>query len=95
MSDPTGAGQRKLIRRLGSKGVEQVQSARLPNEAQRPASPSALPNETDMPKAGKYESRSRPPRPTLEEIERMEPQKPGRSHNNRPLYDRRSRIHSR
>jgi len=86
MSDPTDGDQRKSIRRLGSKASRSVRSDVLHDvreEVQRNTN-----------RTGPNEPRSQPPRPSLDELESAETERPGRS-NNRPRYDRRQRSRSR
>lgn len=87
MSDPTDGDQRKSIRRLGSKASGSTDSGLL-HEAREETRRVTDGTETNEP-------RSQPPRPSLDELESAETDRPGRGSNSRPRYDRRQRSRSR
>ena len=81
MGDPTDGDQHKSIRRLGSKASGSALSGGIQDaREQKPRNGDRTgPNE---------------PRPSLDELDGAETERPGRS-NNRPRYDRRQRSRSR
>ena len=87
MNDTTDGNQRKPIRRLGSKARASARSDLLDDAGgEKPPVPD---------RTRPDEPRSRAPRQSIEELVSAEADRPERSSDSRPRYDRRPRSRSR